>query len=130
MTRNQIDQSLPASLIGLVRFVAYHRVSTGRQGRSGLGLDAQRKAVTRHVATATVAAAFQEVESGNGNDRPQLAAARAACRAQRATLLPAKLDRLARNARFLLRVVEGSGEGALCSANCPLCRPAWPARSW
>ncbi|MFC3003849.1 recombinase family protein [Falsiroseomonas tokyonensis] len=118
--RNTV-QSLALTPIGPVRFVAYYRVSTERQGRSGLGLDAQREAVARHVALAcgTVVAAFQEVESGKRADRPQLAAALTACRAQRATLLIAKLDRLARNARFLLGVVEGSGEGGVVFCDLP-----------
>ena len=115
-----------------MRYVAYFRVGTERQGRSGLGLDAQREAVARHVASTggEVATEFQEIESGKRADRPQLTASLAACRAQRATLLIAKLDRLARNARFLLGVVEGSGEGAWCSATCPPCRPARSASSW
>src|SRR5215218_5162613 len=81
------------------RFVAYYRVSTDRQGRSGLGLDAQREAVARHAAAAggAVAAAFEEMESGRKGDRPQLAAALAECRLRRAVLLIAKLDRLARD---------------------------------
>ena len=92
------------------RFVAYYRVSTDKQGRSGLGLDAQRAAVARHAATAggVVAAAFEEVESGRRGDRPQLGLALAECRLRRAVLLIAKLDRLARDAHFLLGL-EKSG---------------------
>ena len=86
------------------RFVAYYRVSTDMQGRSGLSLDAQRAAVTRYVASAggVVAAAFKEVESGRRGDRPQLGLAFAECRLRRAVLLIAKLDRLACDVHFLL----------------------------
>jgi len=110
---------------GATRFVAYYRVSTDRQGRSGLGLDAQREAVARYVAGVggEVAATFEEVESGKRNDRLELAAALAACRARRATLIIAKLDRLARNARFLLSVVEGSGEGGVVFCDLPQVPP-------
>jgi len=109
------------------RFVAYLRVSTDSQGRSGLGLEAQRQAVAAHVAQAggEVVAEFQEVESGKRADRPQLAAALASCRTRRAVLVIAKLDRLARNARFLLSVVEGSGEAGVVFCDLPTL-PAGP----
>lgn len=103
------------------RFVSYLRVSTDSQGRSGLGLDAQRQAVAAHVAAAggQFVAEFQEIESGKRTDRPQLAAALATCRIRRAVLIIAKLDRLARNARFLLSVVEGAGEAGVVFCDLP-----------
>ncbi|WP_424139652.1 recombinase family protein [Roseomonas chloroacetimidivorans] len=95
-----------------IRFVAYLRVSTEGQGRSGLGLEAQREAVARHVAGAggAIAAEFVEVESGRKKDRPQLAAALAACRTGRAALVIAKLDRLARNVAFVSNLMESGVE--------------------
>lgn len=87
------------------KFVAYLRVSTDRQGRSGLGLEAQREAVQRFVQGrdgAIVAPEHVEVESGKRNDRPRLAQALKRCRLTGATLVVAKLDRLSRNAAFLL----------------------------
>ena len=93
---------------GQPRFVSYYRVSTAQQGASGLGLEAQREAVSRHVAGAqgVIVAEFQEVESGKKNDRPQIAAALAACRLRHATLVIAKLDRLARNVHFISSLME------------------------
>ena len=103
------------------RFVSYLRVSTDGQGRSGLGLEAQRQAVAAHVAAAggQLVAEFQEIESGKRADRPQLTAALAACRTRRAVLVIAKLDRLARHARFLLSVVEGTGEAGVVFCDLP-----------
>ncbi|MFN7389977.1 recombinase family protein [Brevundimonas sp.] len=103
------------------RFVAYYRVSTDKQGRSGLGLEAQRAAVARHVSAADgdIVASFEEVESGKRANRPALAAALASCKALGATLIIAKLDRLARNARFLLTVVEGVGDAGVVFCDLP-----------
>jgi DNA invertase Pin-like site-specific DNA recombinase len=105
--------------------VAYYRVSTDQQGRSGLGLEAQREAVARYVVGAggRLVAEYQEVESGKRSDRPQLRAALAACRARRAALVVAKLDRLARNTRFLLSVAEGTGEHGVVFCDLPQIPP-------
>ena len=79
------------------KFVAYYRVSTQRQGRSGLVLEAQQEAVRNHLNGGNwrIVAEFTEVESGKRKDRPKLADALAACRIHRAKLIIAKLDRLA-----------------------------------
>lgn len=93
-------------------FVAYYRVSTDRQGRSGLGLDAQRSAVAqlaRNEGTEVVAE-FTEVESGSRTDRPELRAALRECRRRGATLAISRLDRLARNAPFLLQLRDSTIE--------------------
>src|SRR3954467_1869811 len=91
-------------------FVAYYRVSTDRQGQSGLGLDAQRSAVAGFVGARALIAEFTEVESGKRADRPQLAAALDLCRRQRAMLVIAKLDRLARNVAFIANLMESGVE--------------------
>src|SRR5262245_12543942 len=90
------------------KFVGYYRVSTDRQGRSGLGLDAQRDAVQRHLAShaGELVGEFCEVESGKRSDRPQLAAAIAAAKKAKAILIIAKLDRLARNVHFISGMME------------------------
>lgn len=94
------------------KFVSYVRVSTQRQGASGLGLDAQRKAVADFLGSQAgdLVDEFTEVESGKRNDRPQLAAALVACRRHKATLLIAKLDRLARNVAFVANLMESGVE--------------------
>jgi DNA invertase Pin-like site-specific DNA recombinase len=86
------------------RFVAYYRVSTAKQGASGLGLEAQRKAVTDYLdgGNWTLLSEHAEVESGKNADRPALAAALRDCKLKKATLVIAKLDRLSRDAHFLL----------------------------
>lgn len=99
------------------RFVSYFRVSTDRQGASGLGLDAQREAVSRYVAAAngSVIAEFTEVETGTRKkQRPQMVAALATCRLKRATLVIAKLDRLARNVHFVSGLMESGVEFVAC----------------
>ena len=89
-------------------FVAYFRVSTDKQGRSGLGLEAQRKSVMDFTAGNgwKMVAEYTEVESGRRNDRPQLAEALKTCRKNKATLVIAKLDRLARNVAFISNLME------------------------
>lgn len=119
----------PSALTALAapprRFVTYLRVSTEAQGRSGLGLDAQRQAVAVHLAQhgGELLAEFQEIESGRTAARPQLAAALACCRTRRAALLVAKLDRLSRDARFLLNLVEGAGEAGVVFCDLPTMPP-------
>jgi DNA invertase Pin-like site-specific DNA recombinase len=93
-------------------FVAYYRVSTQRQGRSGLGLEAQQNAVREHLNGGDwrIVAEFTEVESGTRPGRPKLAEALKTCRALGATLIIAKLDRLARNVHFVSGLMESGVE--------------------
>jgi DNA invertase Pin-like site-specific DNA recombinase len=93
------------------QFVAYYRVSSRKQGRSGLGLAGQRQAVQDYVKRqgGEMLAEYTEVESGRRDDRPQLTKALAACRLRRAVLVVAKLDRLARKALTILRFIEEAG---------------------
>ena len=104
MPETEVDPSTP--------LVAYYRVSTKRQGLSGLGLEAQQAAVARHVhlSGATLLAAYTEIETGTHARRPQLTAALALCRAENAVLVIAKLDRLARNVAFTSALMDSGLE--------------------
>ena len=97
-----------------MKFVAYYRVSTDRQGMSGLGLDAQRQAVATHIGQAELVAEFTEVESGRKNDREQLALALSLAKRTKSMLVIAKLDRLARNVHFISGLLE-SGVPFVCA---------------
>jgi len=96
------------------RFIAYYRVSTKRQGASGLGLDAQKEAVRNWLNGGrwNLVQEVCEIETGTrkGNDRPALKEALALCRIHNATLLIAKLDRLARNVAFISNLMESGVE--------------------
>ena len=98
------------------RFVAYYRVSTDQQGRSGLGLEAQQATVRAFVEAqhGQLAAEFEEVESGKHKDRPELAQAIELAKMMDATLVIAKLDRLARNAFFLLSLRDAGVKFVAC----------------
>jgi DNA invertase Pin-like site-specific DNA recombinase len=94
------------------KFVAYYRVSTDKQGKSGLGLEAQREAVQSYLNGGdwSLVAEVVEVESGKRNDRPKLKEALRLCRLHGATLIIAKLDRLARNVAFISNLMESGVE--------------------
>lgn len=89
-------------------FVAYYRVSTRKQGNSGLGLSAQRDTVARYLSSGEcrIIADFTEVESGKRSERPELERALATCRLHRVPLVVAKVDRLTRSVAFLSRLLE------------------------
>ena len=92
-------------------YVAYYRVSTDKQGKSGLGLEAQREAVTRVAGKLPILAEYTEVESGKKHtNRPRLAEALEHARKLKAALLIAKLDRLARNVHFISGLMESGVE--------------------
>jgi DNA invertase Pin-like site-specific DNA recombinase len=102
------------------QFVTYYRVSTQRQGISGLGLEAQRQTVSQYLAGGirTTIGEFLEVETGKGADplskRPQLRLALELCKKTGATLLIAKLDRLARNVHFVSGLMESKVSFVAC----------------
>src|SRR3984885_2703167 len=94
------------------KFVAYYRVSTVKQGASGLGLEAQQEAVRSYLNGGRwkMVDEVTEIESGKRNDRPALARALSLCRIHKATLIIAKLDRLARNVNFISNLMESGVE--------------------
>lgn len=98
------------------RFVAYYRVSTKRQGQSGLGLEAQQKAVRDYLNGGSweLAGEITEVESGRNSGRPRLAEALVLCRLYGATLIIAKIDRLTRDPDFLARIIQEVVEVRFC----------------
>jgi DNA invertase Pin-like site-specific DNA recombinase len=95
-------------------YVAYYRVSTDRQGRSGLGLEAQQAAVRGFAKDGKLLAEYTEVETGKRSDRPKLQKALAHARRQKATLVIAKLDRLARNVAFTATLMESGADFLAC----------------
>src|ERR1700687_3024090 len=94
------------------RFVAYYRVSTDRQGRSGLGLEAQQASVRNYLNGGDweLIGEFTEIESGKHADRPELVKALEVCRRQKARLVIAKLDRLSRNLAFIATLMDSGVE--------------------
>jgi DNA invertase Pin-like site-specific DNA recombinase len=93
------------------KFIAYYRVSTDKQGRSGLGLEAQQQAVHFFLQSrGELIQSFTEIESGRKNDRPELLTALDECRKNKAVLVIAKLDRLARNVYFISGLMESGVE--------------------
>ena len=99
-----------------MKFVAYYRVSTARQGLEGYGIQAQKDAVARYLASldCELLGSFEEVESGANNQRPKLGAAIQMAKAKKAVLVISKLDRLGRSASFLLQLQESGVDFVAC----------------
>lgn len=99
-----------------IRYIAYYRVSTEQQGASGLGLDAQKATVAAHLRATSgeLISEFTEIESGKRNDRPKLQRAIAECHRRKAILIIAKLDRLSRDAAFILSLKKKNVEFVAC----------------
>lgn len=95
-------------------FIAYYRVSTAKQGTSGLGLEAQRQSVAAFLSNGKLLAEYTEIESGKKNSRPQLQAAIDHAKRVNATLVIAKLDRLSRNVAFIF-ALRDSGVDFACA---------------
>lgn len=101
-----------ATMNSLQNAIAYYRVSTDRQGKSGLGLEAQQEAVSSFLKAHhwQLIDAYTEVESGKRNNRPELQKAMEACKKKRAVLVIAKLDRLGRNLAFIANLMESKAD--------------------
>ena len=97
-----------------IKYVAYLRVSTQKQGYSGLGLEAQREIIHNYLHDTIPISEYVEVESGRKSDRPKLKEALSQCRKEGATLIVAKLDRLARSVSFLSSLLESDVEIVFC----------------
>ena len=95
-------------------YVAYLRQSTKKQEVSGLGIEAQREIILKHISPEIPLAEFVETESGRHNDRPKLSEALALCRKTNSTLIVAKLDRLSRNVAFVSKLLESDVEIKFC----------------
>jgi len=96
------------------RYIAYLRVSTQRQGSSGLGLQAQQEIIRKHLNGNSPIAEFVEVESGRKSDRPKLHEALELCKKEKATLIVAKMDRLSRNVAFTSQLLDSGIEIVFC----------------
>jgi DNA invertase Pin-like site-specific DNA recombinase len=97
-----------------MKYIVYYRVSTKKQGLSGLGLDAQKTIVESYIKNNTVIAEFTEIETGKSANRPQLNNALIACKQNNATLIVAKLDRLARNLHFITNLQNANVDFICC----------------
>lgn len=97
-----------------MRYIAYYRVSTEKQGASGLGLEAQQQAVINYIKPENIYQEFTEVESGRKKDRPILQEALELCKDTGSTLVIAKLDRLARNVAFVSALLESGVKFVCC----------------
>ena len=100
----------------MIQYVAYYRVSTRKQGNSGLGIASQKGAVTAHLSASggELIKEFEEIESGKDDNRPQLQEALDYCELSGATLIIAKLDRLSRNVAFLANLLDSKAKFLAC----------------
>lgn len=97
-----------------MNYIAYYRVSTAKQGDSGLGMDAQKKAVADHTRNGVILAHYEDIESGKSNTRDGLNKAIQHCKNTGATLCIAKLDRLSRNVHFITSLMESKVKFVCC----------------